>query len=146
MLNLGSEAMLEIAENITSFELKIERLMGQKVKVQIVELEERPDRNVWNEFKFMNRVIEVTAACGRVSEAMLKGKSHETPLPDLRYIAYTIIKDKFPKASQKSIGEVFGGRDHSSVAHGLKQFNDLWHTEPSFRMKFLTIKKALGDE
>ena len=145
MLSLGSAEFIEVAENIKTFEIKLERLMGQKVKLLITELNQFAERNVFTEALFMQKVIEATAKFGGVSVSELKGKSRETPLPDLRYIAYTIIKDTYPKVSHQNIGELFGGRDHSSVSHGLDKFKDMWSLEPPFREKYLTIKKTLNN-
>lgn len=91
---------------------------------------------------FMNAVIEATAKAGDVTKNQLIGKSRWEPLPELRYMAYTIIKDKNPKCTLKDIGEMFT-RDHSSIVHGLKTFARLWQDGTELRQKYLTIKKSI---
>lgn len=143
MLNIDSAALIEVAESIKNYELKLEKILGQKVKLQIVELEKADERNVFAEYLFMKKVVEATAKIGCVPVSELTGKSREQPLPELRFIAYTIIKDTFPKISQQTIGEMFSGRDHSTISSGLDKFKDLWNTEPDFRKKYLNIKNHI---
>lgn len=69
-----------------------------------------------------------------ISMEQLQGKERFRPFPDARYIAFHIIKSKAPKISVeislKKIGEAFGGRDHTTVIHGLEQYEDLYTSDP----------------
>ncbi|MEL6413198.1 MAG: helix-turn-helix domain-containing protein, partial [Bacteroidota bacterium] len=43
------------------------------------------------------------------------------------------LSKKYTNHSLKSIGDYFGGRDHSTVIHALQTINDLLDTNPPFR-------------
>lgn len=54
----------------------------------------------------------------------LSVKSRKREITEARFIAFKITKVLCPKASLSSIGKVYN-RDHASVIHGLKKFDDL---------------------
>jgi chromosomal replication initiation ATPase DnaA len=144
MIDLNRESLFEVAENIKKYESKLAAIFGKKVTLHIVELEDDvEERNVFSEFLFMKKVIEVTATQGCVSQNDLCSKSREDHLVELRAIAYTIIKENYPKASLQSIGKMFSGRDHATVSHGLDIFKDKWQDDKSFRNKYITIRNII---
>jgi chromosomal replication initiation ATPase DnaA len=144
MIDLNRESLVEVAEAIKKYETKLSSIFGKNVKLHIVELEDDEDeRNVFTKFLFMKKVIEVTATQGCVSQNDLCSKSREEHLVELRAIAYTIIKESYPKVSLQSIGKMFSGRDHATVSHGLDIFRDKWQDDKSFRNKYITIRNLI---
>lgn len=69
----------------------------------------------------------------------LETKSRKEVYVYLRYVCYRLCKDFIAKeyASLSFIGESFGDRDHSSVLHGLNEFDKI-KTNKSFKF-FLSI-------
>lgn len=63
---------------------------------------------------------------------------------ELRAIFCYLAKNM--KYSLKTIGVFLGGRDHTTVIHGLNTFRDLMETNDAFRQKFLTIHKHIVKE
>lgn len=57
--------------------------------------------------------------------------SRNRELCDIRFILFNILsKYRF---TQKNIGKIFGGRDHSTVIHGIRKYNQYHETDSEFR-------------
>lgn len=52
-------------------------------------------------------------------------KTRKRPYPELRFTTYQLCKDFIPKITLSEIGDGLGGRNHATVIHGLKMFDDL---------------------
>ena len=61
----------------------------------------------------------------------LGSKSRSRPLPELRFIFCHIARAM--RYSLKQIGQHLGGRDHTTVIHGLTTFNNLYQTDDRFK-------------
>jgi hypothetical protein len=73
-------------------------------------------------------------------EAMSKTRKREVVMG--RYMIMTILKE-FTEASLKTIGEHLGGRDHSTVIHGLETLEDLMFTDKILRVQFQNLKEIV---
>lgn len=59
---------------------------------------------------------------GQVSREQIMAPNRGNQLVcDFRYVYFNLLKDIFSHFSQKKIGELVGGRDHSTVISGLKK-------------------------
>jgi chromosomal replication initiator protein len=61
----------------------------------------------------------------------------------------SLIKDlcetnDYPGMSLKAIGGYFGGRDHSTVIHGLEAVSDLVDTEKKMKIIVNELRKTVG--
>ena len=59
-----------------------------------------------------------------------------------RHIAMFLLK-RHTKMSLKSIGLMFGKRDHTTVIHAIATVNDLCATDPGFKNTLLKIENKL---
>jgi hypothetical protein len=73
---------------------------------------------------------------------MLRGKTRKREIVIARQIAMRYCKDN-TELSLKSIGQFFGGRDHSTVIHALTTIEDLCDTDKKFKKKFEEIGRLL---
>jgi len=60
------------------------------------------------------------------------GKCRKTPLAEARFLIFHLLF-KRTELTLKAIGEKVGGRDHSTVIHGLRAFQNRLDTEPRFK-------------
>ncbi|WP_109830730.1 chromosomal replication initiator protein DnaA [Reichenbachiella versicolor] len=75
-----------------------------------------------------------------VSSDDLKAKTRKKEIVIARQLAMYFSKD-YTNHSLKSIGNHFGGRDHSTVIHALQSVNDMLDTDARFRSSFSELKK-----
>lgn len=67
----------------------------------------------------------------------LSSSSRIRPLSELRFIFFYLAK-RFGYTLQ-TIGNYAGGRDHTTVIHGIQTFNNLYQVDEDFRNKANTI-------
>jgi chromosomal replication initiator protein len=68
-------------------------------------------------------ILEETARYFSLSTSDLKSKSRSRPLTQARHIAMYLTRE-CTGLSLVKIGEIFGGRDHTTVLHGIKKVED----------------------
>ncbi len=72
----------------------------------------------------------------------LKAKTRKKEIVIARQVAMYFSKD-YTNHSLKSIGNHFGGRDHSTVIHAVQSVNDMIDTNAKFRISIDELKKKL---
>lgn len=74
----------------------------------------------------------VAEMMGVVPGAMVShGRRQE--IADIRQIGYWVMHKSFPSLSFTQIGKVFGGRDHSTIIHGVNKVEDRRADDPDYR-------------
>ena len=77
-----------------------------------------------------------------VSKDHIRAKSRKKHIVKARQVAMYLSK-KLTNHSLVSIGLHFGGRDHSTVIHGIEMVNQQLKIDSSFRDKIARINKHL---
>lgn len=90
----------------------------------------------------MDYIQKTVAAYFKISVENLKSKSRKRELVTARQAAMYFIK-QYTTHSLKSIGQYFGGRDHSTVSHALHAVEDLLDTEPLFKKAFEELQQKV---
>lgn len=78
-----------------------------------------------------------------VSVQLMKSKLRKREVVNARYIAMHFVKHYCPSLTLVKIGYYFGGRDHSSVIHGLQTFEDMIDTNDADFMRMYHSAAAL---
>ena len=73
---------------------------------------------------------------------LVKSKTRKREIVQARQISMFYAKD-LTKASLKTIGMHFGGRDHSTVIHACQTVNDLMETDKKFKADIEEIGKRI---
>jgi chromosomal replication initiator protein len=90
-------------------------------------------------------ILEIVAEeCG-VSVDDILSTSRKRENVDARYIYFAAIKLKF-RVTLKKMGEDIGNRDHTTVMHGLRMFNQRYVTEEGYKVISDRIMDKLGIE
>ncbi|HLF01073.1 MAG TPA: chromosomal replication initiator protein DnaA [Anaerolineales bacterium] len=76
----------------------------------------------------------------RVDDLIGRDRSREVTLP--RQMAMYLVREE-TDASLPEIGQMLGGRDHTTVMHGCEKISNLIETDDSFRRQFLSIRERL---
>lgn len=80
--------------------------------------------------------IAVCAAFKIDREALNKDRSRKRSLCIGRQIVWKIIRDNDKDITLKSLGEYFGGFDHTSVLHGITSINNAMLTDESLVTRY----------
>jgi len=67
----------------------------------------------------------------------LQSKDRNRPLVELRCIFFFIARSM--RYNLKQLGIYMGGRDHTTVIHGINTFRNLYETDPLFKDKYYLI-------
>lgn len=78
----------------------------------------------------------------KINRADLISAKRHRPYSWGRSIAYFLLR-KTTKMSLKEIGQVFGGRDHSTVVVGIETFRDLNRVDKEFKKMVYEVKELL---
>jgi chromosomal replication initiator protein len=90
------------------------------------------------------RIIQAVAAQYgiTVDRLLSRDRSREVALP--RQVAMYLLREE-TAASLPQIGEVLGGRDHTTVMYGCEKITDLLETDDGLRRQVFAIREALYD-
>lgn len=147
MINLSAEHLEKISFEIREFEQKLSRLFGMEISLSITTMHDlKVTPSGVAEKVYINLVKRVINHMYGLTEQELSGQKGGPAVSDIRFMAWRIILDEYPRIGTPTLGAMFGKRDHSTVLHGLQKFKDLYETEESFRQKYLQLKNAINNE
>ncbi len=89
-----------------------------------------------------NDIIRRVSDMNKVTVEDIKSKSRKREIVEARNISIIIIKDNFPRMSQKTLGKIFG-RDHSTVSSSIEKHNDWIEFDLDYRYRFEMSKKEV---
>lgn len=98
----------------------------------------------WTPSTSQRQVRDAIAEIFKVQPHELIGRARRHPLVDYRHIAMWTIRECFPLMSYPMIGRLFGGRDHSTVIHGVRKVNDKRRRDPKFVELTDNIRASFG--
>jgi chromosomal replication initiator protein len=87
-------------------------------------------------------IIEAVAQAHNLRVADLISKRRTRTLTDPRHIAMCIAR-RLTGLSFPELGREFGGRDHSTIQHGVHKVEELSAKDPDLRLKVQRIERAL---
>ena len=80
-----------------------------------------------------------------MSPACYKAQSRTRNISELRFVATIFLRKHFPAVTLKQIGELFGGKDHSSVIYCYARAKVLLAIkDPSFTKKYVMALKSVN--
>ena len=104
-----------------------ENMLGRQVVVT-AEIINEDDYDVITPGAVVSKIKDIVSREVGVPIEALEGKSRKGSLPLYRFIAWRLMKQSINlytgEMSLKFMGDAFSGRDHSTVIHGLKVFQD----------------------
>lgn len=152
-INLASEVVDIIASKVDKNTRELEgvltgiaslaSLRGQDIDVDIVkkffgiQSEERRNKPVT-----ARRVVSVVGQKTKISTADMIGKARQKELVLARQIVMYLLREEY-KFSLASIGDVLGGRDHTTIMHGVEKIKNEIKSNISLREKIMEIINAI---
>ena len=121
--------------------LALSELTGKELDIELVEeLLGSSDTNSY--FADPEQIILKVAKYFQIEIADLKGKSREQNLVIARQIAMFILRED-SKMNLTTIGLLFGGRDHTTVLHGIRKIQTDAATNQNLRRDLLAIRSSV---
>ncbi len=71
-------------------------------------------------------------------------KTRKRPYVFIRQMAWLVIKETACNSSNKQIGMMFGGYDHTTVGHGIEAMINTMLTDDDLKEKYKAIKRKLS--
>jgi len=90
------------------------------------------------------RIVKEVAQHFHLSEEQLTGRSRARAVSVPRQLAMFLIREE-TDASLPQIGEILGGRDHTTILHGCDRIGNQIETDERLRRDWLTIKQRLSE-
>jgi chromosomal replication initiator protein len=90
-----------------------------------------------------NDIISVTAAYFKLSVDDLHGSSRAQSVAQARQIAMYLCRER-TSLSLPKIGQLFGGRDHTTVMYAYRKINELMNKKHSVYKQVQEITTQLG--
>lgn len=86
----------------------------------------------------------VAAVCivMKLDRYQIFSQSRKKGYPTARFICYHLIRET-TDMTLAEIGDLFGGRHHSTVLHGINTFHDLHKVDKGFRRTVYEVKRML---
>ena len=88
-------------------------------------------------------IIEVVSEHFQISMDQMISKNRSNDIAHPRQIAMYLCKN-MTDIPLKSIGKLLGGRDHSTIDHGIKKITEEYNTNENTRLLIETIKKKIN--
>ena len=90
------------------------------------------------------RIVKEVADHFRLSEEQLTGRSRARAVSVPRQLAMFLIREE-TDASLPQIGQILGGRDHTTILHGCEKIGSQIETDEKLRRDWLAIKQRLSE-
>ena len=87
-------------------------------------------------------VVDAVAGFYGVSHKDLRGRARTKEIVLPRQVAMFLLREE-TESSLVDIGQVLGGRDHTTVMHGIKQIEKAQETDTGLRSQLMAIREAL---
>ena len=133
---------LNIKSNIRELEGALNKLVAYENLVQTEITMEIAEKELPLEVK-PQLVVEVVAEHFGITMDQITSKSRSNDVAKPRQIAMYLCKN-MTDASLETIGKAVGGRDHSTVVHGIKKVGDDISTDTSVERLVATIRKKIN--
>ncbi|OZC04210.1 chromosomal replication initiator protein DnaA [Rubricoccus marinus] len=91
----------------------------------------------------IEQIQRVTCEVLNIPEDLVRARTRKREVVQARQIAMYFAK-QLTKHSLKTIGQAFGGRDHSTVIHAVRSVEDQIDTDPLFRETVDRVRKKLN--
>lgn len=91
--------------------------------------------NIENLAPIVRRTLESVSRATNIMISDITKKSRKRELVEARQMCYSILKSN-TRMSLVDIGLIFGGKDHTSIIHGLQTHNDLLKTDKKYKESY----------
>lgn len=120
------------------------RMAGQMVNMSLAEMALK-DLAARRSELTVAQVIEAVAKSYRFDEKALLGRKRTKDIAAARQMAMYLAREE-TDASLPQIGEALGGRDHTTIKHGIEKIANLIEIDDKLRREMLAIREMIYNE
>lgn len=91
------------------------------------------------------RILEKVAEHYHVTVQELKGAARSERIVLARKVSMFLMRNLITNITLKEIGNVLGGRDHTSVIHGIEIINERLRTDNELKYEIYKLQKEIDD-
>ena len=91
------------------------------------------------------RILEKVAAYYHVTVQELKGAARSERVVLARKVSMYLMRNLITNITLKEIGNVLGGRDHTSVIHGIETINERLRIDNELKYEIYKLQKEIDD-
>jgi chromosomal replication initiation ATPase DnaA len=127
--------------------IKIRNLSPHRRTVPIVRHVEAkpPEREVYNAPGVIGLIKKVVCKYFDVRKSDIESERRGTRLVKARHLAFWLAREMTSR-SFPDIGRQFGGRDHTTVLHGVRKIDGLIETDESIAKDLDVLRQCVKDE
>ena len=92
-----------------------------------------------------SKIINVVSDYYNLTPSQLKGKNRNGQIAMARHIAMYLIRITIPNASLKKIGELFGGKDHTTVINAISKVEKELKTDQTVKAAIEELQKRIKE-
>jgi len=92
-----------------------------------------------NEVEKVNKIIQATCEYLNIAFASIRTASRERKYAEARQLISIIVMETCPNISTGYLGQLLGGRDHSTVVYSRKTASNLIATNAAFKAKYKAL-------
>lgn len=89
----------------------------------------------------VNTIIDSVSEILNVTVESIKSQSRKRDIVEARQICIGLVLEHDKLISLSKLGQILGGRDHSTMIYSRQTYNDLYQTNKIFKEKVNSIKK-----
>ena len=89
------------------------------------------------------KILSAVSSYYSLSIPQITGKNKATNIVNARHVAIYLIRDLLDLPLKK-IGQVFGGRDHTTIIHSIEKVDKLLKTDPQTKIVIEELKKRIS--
>ncbi len=90
----------------------------------------------------MQKLLEETAQLFGLTRADLIGTSRRRHVVEARQAAAWVLRHAYPALSLEAIGEVLGGRDHTTIIYSIARVEERMRTDPALAADLRALTQA----
>jgi chromosomal replication initiator protein len=146
MISIDAKGLETVATELRDFESRLTRMLGLEVHISITTIKPQVSKGASKlmEGAYIQKVKEVVCKENAITVKQLCSPARDGGKPELRFMCYGLIKDAYPKIALSRIGKAFGGRDHATVSHGLKNCAKLLNDNQEKFNQYQHLKQILN--
>lgn len=130
----------ELRIRILELESQLSEEFGCRIELALKNINGIPENTTFSRNKVLNAVIEAACSYSKHSQKEIFEKNKCAEFTDIRHVCFAIAREFNPHITYVQLGLKFGGRDYSTVIHGIRRVKERVKLYPEYKNLYNQIK------